>query len=78
VEGSDSEDVVLTFTLRVRRTATDSAENWIVSLPVGRQDLSPAVRSESLILTLRANLEEWWDLKDHDPRVRASGRRLPH
>jgi hypothetical protein len=67
--------------LRVRVTATSrdtssDGERWRVSIPVDPADLAPTVSLPAVILILRANLEEWWDVKDSEPEFAAWGRRL--
>ncbi|MBV8542605.1 MAG: hypothetical protein JO063_09700 [Pseudonocardiales bacterium] len=66
--------------LRLRVTVTtarcETPEHWQVTIPLDPVDLDPAVNATAFATTLRANLEEWWDMKDRESRIAAWGRRL--
>jgi hypothetical protein len=49
-------------------------EMWQVEFPLERSDHHMAY--QSFVTTIRANIEEWWDVKDQEPQVAAWGRRL--
>ena len=68
LEGEDDPDsVVLVLQVSARAHPAAAEEHWRVSLPVSPQDLDPEVSRQALAVTLRANLEEWWDTKSSDP-----------
>ena len=66
--------------LRLRVTAATAADPdvqmWQLAIPLDPADLDPEVSPSALVAILRANLEEWWDVKDRDPRIAFWGRRL--
>jgi hypothetical protein len=47
---------------------------WDVSVPMDPLDLEPDVNTSALVAVLHANLLEWWDLKDREPRIAEWGR----
>lgn len=49
-------------------------ERWRWDLPLEEADL--ALPTQSLIATIRANLEEWWFAKDVEPRIARLGSRI--
>ncbi|MGH3769273.1 MAG: hypothetical protein ACRDS0_00890 [Pseudonocardiaceae bacterium] len=73
-----AEDPTLRLRLRVTVTTARSktAEHWQVMIPLDPADLDPAVNPTAFVVTLRANLEEWWDMKDRESHIAAWGRRL--
>jgi hypothetical protein len=66
--------------LKLQVTATTHADpkgqRWEVSIPLGPIELHPDVTTSALFITLRANLEEWWDVREAEPDIAAMGRRL--
>jgi hypothetical protein len=62
--------------LRLRARVTVEDQAWEVSFPVDPMDFDPDVVPASLVLVLRANLEEWWHTREHEPHTAAWGRRL--
>jgi hypothetical protein len=63
--------------MRVRATADAmSPESWEMTIPIDPADLDPEVVPSSFVLVIRANLEEWWDVKAFEPSIAAWGRRL--
>lgn len=62
--------------LLVEAAATRDAqpETWEWSLPLDDEDLE--MLPDAFVVTVRANLEEWWCTKGHDPGVARLGRRL--
>jgi hypothetical protein len=66
--------------LRLRVTVTtahsEMAEYWQVTIPLDPADLDPAVNPTAFATILRADLEEWWDVKDRESRIATWGRRL--
>ncbi len=59
--------------LGLRLDVTAGVEHWLVTIPLDPIDLDPEVSADALVVTLRANLEEWWHTKDHDSRVAGWG-----
>src|SRR4051812_43588074 len=59
------------YELRMRVTATTvtdpDGEVWQVNLPLGPEDFLPDIDPISFVVTIRANIEEWWDVKDAEP-----------
>jgi hypothetical protein len=51
-----------------------SPERWLWDLPIQEVDLT--LPTDSLVATVRANLEEWWFAKDSEPRSAMLGRRV--
>jgi hypothetical protein len=50
-----------------------------VTLPLGPADPEDPLedlKPESFVITTRANLEEWWDMKAQEPHIAAWGHRL--
>lgn len=64
--------------IMVVRARDDSglAEAWEVALPIDRDLLDAGVDPTAVTRTMRANVEEWWDLKDVEAPFRAMGTRL--
>jgi hypothetical protein len=66
--------------LRLRVTAATAADPdgqvWQLAIPLDPADLDPEVNPSALVTVLRANLEEWWDVKDSEPHIASWGRRL--
>lgn len=67
--------------LRLLVTATTHADrrgqHWQVDIPIDTEDLDPQLLgTPALIITLRANLEEWWDVRAVEPDFAAWGHRL--
>jgi hypothetical protein len=57
--------------------ATSPEERWQLTIPVPAADLdSDVLGPGAFVFTIRANIEEWWDVKDHEPSVAAWGRRM--
>lgn len=75
LEVVDDRDLGLRMTLTVT-TATAPPETWELTIPLGREDLDPDVVPASFVLIVRANVEEWWDMKDREARIAAWGRRV--
>jgi hypothetical protein len=44
---------------------------WRVRVPVDRVDLTASISAQAFLATMRANLQEWWDLKDVEPAIEA-------
>jgi hypothetical protein len=70
------DDLRLRLRVTVTTARSETAEHWQVSIPIDPADLDPAVNPSAFATTLRANLEEWWDVKDRESRIAAWGRRL--
>lgn len=54
-------------------------QRWSVNIPLGRTDEQPSLAEETpeaFIVTCRANLEEWWDVKNNEPTIGAWGSRI--
>lgn len=66
----------LRLLVTVTSDAQQAAERWEVTIPLDPLDLDPEIVTTSFVVTLRANLEEWWDVKDQEPPIAAWGRRL--
>ena len=49
--------------------------HWEVTVPVDPVDLGQDVRTDAFVLTVRANLEEWWAMKDREAGLAMQGRR---
>ncbi len=50
-------------------------ERWEWHLPLSEDEFAmPAI---TFLETIRANLEEWWHVKDREPHFAALGHRLP-
>ena len=68
------------FGLMVKVTVTTDgmpgADSWRVTVPLDPLDLDPAVDPASFVTTIRANLEEWWDMKGVEPLIAAWGHHL--
>jgi hypothetical protein len=64
--------------LRVTVTTARSeiAEHWQITIPLDPADLDPGVNPTAFVAILRANLEEWWHMKDYESNIAAWGRRL--
>jgi hypothetical protein len=52
------------------------SHRWRVLLPIDESDLDSEISAEAFTATVRANLREWWDLKDIDEEHAAMGSRL--
>jgi hypothetical protein len=74
--GESADSARLMLLVRARSHGQSAEEQWRVALPVGAQDLDPAVSRQALVVTLRANLEEWWDTKGFDAVSRTLGTRI--
>jgi hypothetical protein len=51
-------------------------QRWRVILPLGPPDPEDPLEdlnADSFVITCRANLEEWWDMKGQEPRIAAWG-----
>jgi hypothetical protein len=66
--------------LYVRATSGPSAptEHWHLRLPLDLNMLDPQMSHHAFVMTLRANIEEWWMTKNREPPIAAWGRRLPN
>ena len=75
----ESRHWVLLAKVRVTSSTNPDPQEWQITLPLGADDeegrLIDATPS-AFIRTLRANLEEWWHVKDSEPNIAAWGRRL--
>jgi hypothetical protein len=71
----------LALQLDVSITSDDqpTPQRWQVTLPLGPADPEDPLedlKPESFVITIRANLEEWWDMKAQEPHIAAWGQRL--
>lgn len=66
----------LRMTVKISRTDGAPNELWQVTIPVDPIDLDPSVNVDSFVITIRANLEEWWHVRKAEPRIALWGRRL--
>jgi hypothetical protein len=73
---ADGEQLRMVLTVKCRENTDDPDEWWRVSIPVDRDIFDSAVSPQALRVTLRANLEEWWDTKAFDPWTGLWGTRL--
>jgi hypothetical protein len=67
--------------LRMRVTVTTHdhprQQHWQVSVPLDPRDLDPGILpAQAFVVTVRANLEEWWDVRAAEPAVAAWGRQI--
>lgn len=51
--------------------------SWEVIIPVGHEDLDASTCAETLAVTLRANLEEWWHTRLSRIGSTVTARQLP-
>jgi hypothetical protein len=71
----EADPSALELSLRVRPAADQPAQRWLLALRLSPEDIDGDVDVDSFVLTVRANLEEWWQTGGDVPGVTA--RRLP-
>jgi hypothetical protein len=76
VRSRDSDSLRLELTVLAIPVPGAAAEHWRVAIPVSPEDLDPEILPASFVVTVRANLEEWWDTKGADPFTSKMGQRL--
>lgn len=70
-------DAVLRLQVTVTTFEDSRGQHWRVEIPLDPADLNPDVMTpQAFVVTVRANLEEWWDVRGAEPAVAAWGRRL--
>jgi hypothetical protein len=74
VGSADNNDLALR--LRVNATAGGRAESWQLTIPLDPIDLDPKVNPSAFVQIVRANIDEWWAVKDNEPAIAGWGRRL--
>lgn len=74
VPARDGGRALLRLLVEAAPTRDAHPETWEWSLPLDDEDL--AMLPDAFVVTVRANLEEWWCTKGHDPEVARLGRRL--
>lgn len=52
------------------------AQLWRVKIPLSFQEVSDETYDSATVAIIRANLREWWDLKDSEPKVASWGSRI--
>jgi hypothetical protein len=74
----DQESGSLSLVLTVQAVPVPGAtpECWLVTFPMAPEELDPDILPASFVVTIRANLEEWWDTKGADPFTSRLGQRL--
>ena len=77
VGGAESESLRLELTVLAIPASVAATEHWRVTIPLSPEDLDPEILPASFVVTIRANLEEWWDTKGSDPFTSKMGQRLP-
>ena len=55
-------------------TVSNRGQRWEVKIPFDPDELE--MLGPALVVTLRANLEEWWDPRGAEPGMGALGRRF--
>lgn len=73
-ETDDEQVIVFHAELVVVPPDNGSPERWLWALPIQEVDLT--LPTDSLVATVRANLEEWWFAKDSEPRIAMLGNRI--
>ncbi|MFB9376454.1 hypothetical protein ACFFKU_12305 [Kineococcus gynurae] len=74
--GGDVDSGLLVLHVRAAADPAAATERWQVRLPLSPSMLDPRMAHDAFVLTLRANLEEWWMTRNHDPRTAAWARRV--
>jgi hypothetical protein len=73
VGSADNNDLALR--VYVNATAHGRAESWQLTIPLDPIDLDPKVNPSAFVLIVRANIDEWWAVKDNEPTVAGRGQR---
>ncbi len=69
----------LLLDVEAHTAANPIPQRWRVTLPLGPDDPADPLNDldpQSFVITCRANLEEWWDMKAHEPHIAAWGQTL--
>lgn len=72
----NGEEFALQLAVSVTSRQHPDPHRWQVRIPLGLQDPEDpleGLNAESFVITCRANLEEWWDMKGQEPRIAAWG-----
>jgi hypothetical protein len=75
VATDSSEHLTLAFDVVATRPDHDD-ERWRLTVPIDAEELSPLVALNSLVVTFRANIEEWWDTRSYDELIASRATRI--
>lgn len=72
----NGKDVDLVLAVTASSRSLRPPQSWRVAFPTTRSTLAELDHLDTFVLTYRAALEEWWDVRGYEPQTALRGTRI--